>query len=149
MRVSPTVGSALYYLKIILKYLGKKDPKPSRKHPATASSDRCFCLPFYPGMRRTAFVPSALPNDVNTPRGWDCAAGSGQDRRGPRGCTIRAGLGVSDLHSRQREENPPAADGAERSAARRAASPAGKGVFRGGESEPAGARMEAGGWRRR
>lgn len=114
-----------------------------------ASSDQCFCLPFYPGIGRTAFAPSALPKDVNTRRGRGCAPGRGQDRRGHRGCTIRAGRGVSDLHSPQRDENPPAADGALRGAARRAASPAGKGVFRGGESEPAGARMEAGGWRRR
>lgn len=50
---------------------------------------------------------SALPNDVNTPQGWGCATGSGQDRRGYRGCAIRAGLGVSDLHSLLRDENPP------------------------------------------
>lgn len=83
-----------------------------------ASSDQSFCLPFYPGIGRAAFAPSALPSDVNTPRGPGCVTGRGRDPRGHRGCATRAGPAVSDLHSPLRDEPPPL----KRGSARRAAS---------------------------
>lgn len=116
----------------------------SRKLPAMTSSDQCFCLPFYPGLRRAALyreLSQRAPERCKHAAGLGLRRGARAGPRGHRGCTIRASTGVSDLHSPQRDENPPAADGARRAGGL----PRRQGVFGGGESERAGARMKAGG----
>lgn len=75
------------------------------------SSDQCFYLPFYPRIWRAAFALPARSRCKHA-AGLGPCPGERQNRRGHRGCTIRAGSGVSDLHSPQWDENPPAADGA-------------------------------------
>lgn len=92
------------------------------------SSDQCFCLPFYPGLRRATLYRGLSQRALERCKhvaGLGLRRGARSRPRGHRGCTIRAGTGVSDLHSPQRDENPPAADGARR-AGERAASPAGR-----------------------
>lgn len=108
------------------------------------SSDQCFCLPFYSWLRRATRyrgLSQRAPERCKYAAGLGLRRGARARPRGHRGCTIRASTGVSDLHSPQRDKNPPAADGARRAGGL----PRRQGVFGGGESERAGARMKAGG----